>query len=241
MDGIFLSDGSLFKQVEGKLKDSSLNDSPKFVYILSISSHVPYALNTSKRPPVIESSSQVKEVRAYANSIFYTSKAIAAFIANIQSSDPDAIVVTFGDHAPILGYNLAGYRESGIVKGDFTAFSGEMLKAISSTPLIIINGENGTYETQELSMFELPKLVLHMAGIKAPSWMDVSFDTQMPHIRPLGKATLILNSEKEAVACFNEQDSALCTQAGKWRRNVELITSDILVGHQYSLDFLNPF
>ncbi len=96
MAGPFLSDKSLHAQVGSKLADTD-DGRPVFDYTVTFYGHWGY--DASKfRPAVLESKSHVDEVNAYVNTMHYKSREMMDALAHIQASDPDSIIILFGDH-----------------------------------------------------------------------------------------------------------------------------------------------
>ncbi|MBU1139240.1 MAG: hypothetical protein KKD01_04710 [Proteobacteria bacterium] len=65
------------------------------------------------------------------------------FLDDLRISDPDALIVAFGDHLPFLGGNFQGYVEAGTLTSARGKFTPEMFLTYVSTPLIVIDGKRG--------------------------------------------------------------------------------------------------
>ncbi|MBI4845943.1 MAG: LTA synthase family protein [Candidatus Omnitrophica bacterium] len=149
MNNWTLSDESLYRQSMDILKEKHAQDAPKFTYIITLTGHWPFLLNEQKRPPIIRTSSKIKEVNRYANLIRYNTAEAMNFISTILKEDPHALLVILGDHLPPLGKKFQPYVESGLLTSSVDNFDAKMLRNYVSTPLIIINGQEGPVKVQK--------------------------------------------------------------------------------------------
>ncbi len=94
-------DGTLFdhniKKIKSILKKS---DQPIFNYVLGMYGHFPYERNLKVRPDVIEINSEEKIIKRIANQFYYRTKALAKYIDDLISIDPDSIIFVTSDHLP---------------------------------------------------------------------------------------------------------------------------------------------
>ncbi|HYQ71008.1 MAG TPA: LTA synthase family protein, partial [Gammaproteobacteria bacterium] len=123
MNRNFLSDASLYRQVLEKIPDPAAGGPPLLDYIVTYFGHWNYPLNAA-RPNAITTASAVEEVGSYANTVYYKTREVMAFLERLQAQDPDGIIVLFGDHLPFMGENFSGYVDSGVLaskRSDFTA------------------------------------------------------------------------------------------------------------------------
>ena len=111
MNREFLSDASLYRQVMEKISGSLDTKQPILDYIVTYFGHWNYPLSES-RPNKVSSRSKVEEVSTYANTVYYKSRELMAFLDQLRQRDPDGIIVAFGDHLPYLGeiLRLCGFR-----------------------------------------------------------------------------------------------------------------------------------
>jgi hypothetical protein len=110
--------------------------------------HFPYPLDKTKRPHVISDNSGSSNVTAYANTVHYTSTAVADYVAALRARDPNALIVAFGDHHPILLETRAPVDYPGVKM------------ARQDTPLLIIDGPRGFVPLQgRVPLYSLPDIV----------------------------------------------------------------------------------
>jgi hypothetical protein len=243
MAGPFLSDKSLHAQVGNKLADSD-DGRPVFDYTVTFYGHWGY--DASKfRPQVIGTNSHVDEVNAYVNTMHYKSREMMDALAHIQASDPDAIIILFGDHLPILGRQFAGYVESGYLASTFGNFTPDMYARSTATPLVVIDGQKGPMKLGNVPMYRLGKVLLDLIAYDQPSMLDLALPPsrtlQDTILRPLPSVVVGYRPEgfDQARVCLPDKPSAEDAEVIAWLKDVKLIASDIFDGRQYALKGLS--
>ncbi|MCP4895931.1 MAG: LTA synthase family protein [bacterium] len=235
-NGRFLSDEASLHQAEEWMDDRPGSES-RFAYILTISGHWPYDL-ADRRPRVIQSTSDIPEVSAFANSLWYSSKELVGFINEIQRDEPDALIVALGDHLPNLGAKLEAFRESNLIsKAWIPGMSPVGLRHLTAVPLLIIDGENGPLPIGTIAQYEIPSIVLDLLGLERPPWMDLFLPQRGRHIRPFGEILLIADSKDQWWVCRgNPEDQHECAELDLWIDDVRTIAFDLTFGDQEALD-----
>ena len=236
-NGPFLADRSLHKQVREKLQASD-DGRPIFDYIVTIDGHWMYDAGF-ERPPVLASSSKVKEVGDYANMLHYKTQQMMDGIEAIHRDDPDSVIVVFGDHLPMLGRNFAGYVESGALPDNFGGFTKEQYDFSAGTPLIVIDGRNGPLDLGRIPMFRLPSVLLRLLGEERPTIFDL---VQVPSSvipRPLPDVMMTYQGSVPQELCKGATGSPSCAEANAWLADVLLIDHDLFAGHQHALELLD--
>ncbi len=244
MNGEFLSDASLYKQVLAKVDPLLETGTPTFNYILTFFGHLEYPLNDD-RPSVVKVRAADADpvVERYANTVYYKSRELMAFLKELRRKDPDAVIVMFGDHLPFLGGNLETYARSGVLAGNRSEFDDRMFRDQYSTPLIVIDGQNGPLQLGSVPLYRLPSIVLSLLGEPQPSVMDM---TRMPAnmvVRPLPGMNVVLRPDGSVAACRGtDADAPVCKDAGEWLQAVGTIGADVFWGKQHVLrdDLLPP-
>jgi phosphoglycerol transferase MdoB-like AlkP superfamily enzyme len=237
MNGEFLSDASLYSQVLGKIDPLIETETPTFNYILTFFGHLEYPLN-AERPNVVKVRARDADpvVERYANTVYYKSRELMAFLKELRRKDPDAVIVMFGDHLPFLGGNLETYARSGVLAQNRADFDDRMFRDQYSTPLIVIDGRNGPLQLGSVPLYKLPSIVLSLIGEPQPSVMDM---TRMPPdlvVRPLPGMNVVLTPDGTVSACRGVPgDHAVCTEARDWLASVATIGADLFWGRQYVL------
>ncbi|UOA10369.1 LTA synthase family protein [Methylobacter sp. S3L5C] len=233
MNREFLSDTSLYRQVLEKISGSLEAKQPVLDYIVTYFGHWNYPLSKS-RPDKVSSTSEVEEVSTYANTIYYKSRELMAFLDQLRQRDPDGIIVAFGDHLPFLGENFAGYVDSGVLNDNRSEFTPEMFKFYVSTPMIIIDGKNGPVKFGSLPLYQVPKLLLNLLNYNEPTIMD--YVTPLPHmrVRSLPGLHIDLLKDGKIALCKEPPYSPSCLESSRWLQDVSVVSNDLFIGRQYT-------
>ncbi|MGH6891725.1 MAG: LTA synthase family protein, partial [Dongiaceae bacterium] len=233
VNGPFLADRSLHRQIRDKLQ-ATADGRPIFDYIVTIDGHWMYDAG-SERPQVVSSASKIKEVGDYANMLHYKTRQMMDGIEAIRRDDPDAVIVVFGDHLPMLGRNFAGYVESGMLPDSFGAFTKEQCDFSAGTPLLVIDGTNGPLDLGRIPMFRLPGVILRLLGEERQTIFDL---VQMPAStipRPLPGVTMTYRGSTPEELCKEDTASASCAEAAAWLADTLLIDYDLFARRQHAL------
>lgn len=233
MNREFLSDASLYRQVLEKIATPLEAKQPILDYIVTYFGHWNYPLSAS-RPNKITSQSKVEEVSSYANTVYYKSRELMAFLDELKKRDPDSIIVAFGDHLPFLGENFAGYVDSGVLTPNRSDFTPAMFKFYVSTPLIILDGKNGALKVGSLPLYQVPKLLLNLLNYNEPSIMD--YVTALPdrRVRPLPGLHFDLAQNGQLEVCKEPPFTPSCQQSVQWLQDITVVSNDLFIGRQYS-------
>jgi hypothetical protein len=233
MNGKFLADSSLYRQVLEKTSAALESGQPLLNYIVTYSGHWKYRLNDS-RPNKITSSSEVEEVSTYANSVYYQSRELMAFLKQLAERDPNAIIVVSGDHLPFLGENYAGYVDSGVLESKRSHFTLDMFHFYVTTPLIIIDGQRGPLQSGSLPMYQLPGVLLKLLNITEPTIMDYTRAPDGMQVRPLPGLHLTLLADGEVELCREPPYSPACQTSARWLQRVLTVNDDLFIGEQFT-------
>ncbi len=234
MNREFMSDATLYRQVLEKLSVALDTQQPILNYIVTYFGHWNYPLSES-RPNKVNSASSVEEVSSYANTMYYKSRELMAFIEQLRKRDPDGIIVFFGDHLPFLGENFAGYVDSGVLTDNRSDFAPDMFKFYVSTPLVIIDGKRGPVKFGNLPLYQVPKFLLNLLNYDEPSIMD--YTDSMPggmRVRPLPGLHFNLTQDGKVDVCKEPPYSESCLQAAAWLKDVNTVSNDLFIGRQYT-------
>ncbi len=231
MNQEFLSDSSLYRQVIEKISGSLDAKQPVLDYIVTYFGHWNYPLSKS-RPNKVSSSSEVEEVTAYANTVYYKSRELMGFINEMRKRDPEGIIVVFGDHLPFLGENFAGYEESGVLAANRSDFSPAMFKAYVSTPMLIIDGKRGPVKFGSLPLYQVPKLVLDLVNFNEPSIMDYTASLPNTRVRPLPGLHFNIQADGTGELCKEPPYSEACQLSSRWLEDVSVVSNDLFMGRQ---------
>jgi phosphoglycerol transferase MdoB-like AlkP superfamily enzyme len=233
MNREFLSDASLYRQVLEKIADPIDSKQPLLNYIVTYFGHWNYPLNDS-RPNRITASSAVKEVSSYANTMYYKSLELMAFLEQLQARDPDSIIVLFGDHLPFMGENYQGYVDSGVLASKRSDFSADMFKFYVSAPMVIIDGPRGPVQTGNLAIYEIPALLLKLLHLNGPAIMDYTQAPDGMRVRPLPGLHINLLADGGIEVCKEPPFSPTCQASTRWLQDVLIVNDDLFIGQQFT-------
>jgi hypothetical protein len=162
-------------------------------------------------------------------------------LAHIQASDPDSIIILFGDHLPILGRQFAGYVESGFLAATFGEFTPDMYARSTATPLVVIDGQKGALKLGNVPMYRLGRILLDLIAYDQPSMLDLALPPSQTLkdtvLRPLPGVVISYQPDgfEQAKVALPDKPSAEDTEVVAWLNDVKLIASDIFDGKQYAL------
>lgn len=236
MNGPFLSDASLFRQVWEKQADMRANGQPFLSYIVTYFGHLDYPLNDN-RPSRVTVENDPNLVERYMNTIYYKSREVMDFYETLRAEDPNAVIVIFGDHLPYLGPNFDGYVEAGLLERNKADFSAEMFKNYSETPLLIIDGQNGPVKRKQLPLYRIPQLIVTLLGDRSDNALGL---TAMPDgliLRPLPGITYVQNqnTDSPAITCVDGDAEGECAVVDSWLKRTKILTMDLFSGEQHLL------
>ncbi len=87
---------------------------PLFNYINSIYGHFPHQMNAEKRPTLIDVKGAIKDghLESCINQFYYRTEALAGFLNEIKTDDPESLVILISDHLPWV-YGIETYKKLG--------------------------------------------------------------------------------------------------------------------------------
>ncbi|MGZ5006566.1 MAG: LTA synthase family protein [Methylobacter sp.] len=233
MNQEFMADSSLYRQVMEKIAGPLDAKQPVLDYIVTYFGHWNYPLSES-RPNKVSTSSQIDEVSAYANTVYYKSRELMGFINEMRKRDPEGIIVVFGDHLPFLGENFAGYVESDVLATNRSDFSPTMFKTYVSTPMLIIDGQRGPLKIGSLPLYQVPKLLLDLINFNEPSIMDYTVPLPDIRVRPLPGLHFNVLADGTVELCKEPPYSDACQSSTRWLENISVVSNDIFMGRQFT-------
>lgn len=237
MNHVYLSDESLYRQIMERLGTTLGGPHPVFDYVLTYFGHLPFPLN-ERRPPVITAAEGHEVVAAYANTLYYKSRELMAFLRELRAADPDGLIVLFGDHLPALTPNFGGYTESGLLARQRGEFTNPMFRTLVETPLILIDGEHGPVAVGDIPAYQLPALLLERLGDQRPSILKLAVQAgESARIRPLPGVHFVVEdgADEDRVCRGAETDAAACSESARWLQAVETLRTDLFSGEQHAL------
>ncbi|MFT3761081.1 MAG: LTA synthase family protein [Pseudoxanthomonas sp.] len=237
MDGPFLTDHSLFDQNFSML-ESIDSESPTLNYVVSLSSHWSYARNTKQRPDIVMVEPHLKLLSAYVNSSAYTTRALMDWIEKVLARDPSALIIAFGDHAPVLDAQPDVYRGvAGQVDGQFSDNGVRQLVGMARVPMLILDGVDGPAAlSEDTPLYELPEIIGRLVGQQPllPYSPDTGSTTLVRSVpgRLLARVEGIWRSCGSSASPIKSPE---CDAAWKIQYRNRTIRQDLSVGKSYYL------
>jgi hypothetical protein len=158
---------------------------------------------------------------------------LADYIVRIRARDPDAVILAFGDHLPVLGRGLLDYVRSGLISHREQDVTPQMLEAGQSTPVLLIDGRHGPLTLGHVSLFELPRLVLSLLGVGQPVLADAFMPPGGLHVRPI-RGRLLQVTAGGAGFCTPGATLAGCDDTLRWSDDMQALRTDVLTGSDYT-------
>lgn len=237
VDGMFLNDASTFRQV---LAWNGGGDArPRFEYVVSLSSHYPFARDAAKRPALVEVQPRSPVLADAANAIRYTTAAFVDYAEQVLARDPDALLVAFGDHAPVLAGDEDPYVRSGLSRRpplDELPWT----PAMSRTPLLVIDGRAGPRAMGEFPLHQLAPRLLELLGQDAPTLPQGvppgPLRDRLANSRLFMNTMMVRGDDGAWQVCRDERGR--CGEALADRESLRVLRDDLMAGHQYALQVL---
>lgn len=240
LDGDFLTDQSLFRQNLALLENQSPK-TPVFNYIVTLSSHWAYVRNAQRRPDKVTiTPDNLKLLPAYLNSSAYTTAAFMDWVEQVLIRDPDALIVAFGDHAPVLDSQPDVYTWlSDKVQGNFESTSVRQLVGMSRVPVLVIDGNEGAVRLpDELPLFELPSIIGEKAGLGPRALPQTRALADDILVRPL-LGQLLAKVDGRWLSCGTREtpvQTAACKRAWTVQQKDRVVRQDLVAGDDYFLE-----
>ena len=234
MNGDFLSDASLYRQVTEKLRPLAAGGTPVFNYVLTYFGHVDYPLN-EQRPKKITTTDKNALLNAYVNLMYYKSRELMAYLEVLRKDDPDSLIVLFGDHLPFLGPGFYGFLRSNLLSGKREMMPDTMVYTLTAAPLVVIDGRRGPLALGDVPMYRIPALILDLLGMHNGEIVRLSATPGETAIRPLPGMYWLGENGRQKVCRGGKEGDADCAQSDQWMQAIITITRDLFSGEQYSL------
>ncbi|SFB25470.1 MULTISPECIES: sulfatase-like hydrolase/transferase [unclassified Bacillus (in: firmicutes)] len=225
--GSFIDDRDLMKQTLSELKKTK---GPDFINTVTVSSHGPYDdiryedLKSCGNTPKLSKVPQYV-LDLYCQVLSDTDDALRVLVEGVEKLDEPTMIVVYGDHLPMLGYDYAVYREANYFK---SLNSYEDYMKLHETPLVVWDNFSKPEEKEQLKMtpnFLGSYILSHAKKEKSPIFQASSkVYEQGSHVIP----KTVFNAQEGI-------DEAIL-------KDYKLLQYDILFGDQYnySIDSVEP-
>ncbi|WP_071393446.1 LTA synthase family protein [Bacillus tuaregi] len=223
-----ISDESLTYEILDQIKET---DEPLFIHAVSMQNHMPYnpgAYENNKIQISGLSPDSTATLESYTEGIRQADKALKILVDELEQLEEPTVIVFWGDHLPILGADLAIYKEAGF--GDSNEKKDNQL--YSETPLLVYsNFETAKRELSSVSPNYLAPIVYDVSGLEKPPFFQ--FLEEVKQEIPGLKSDLKIDPELQFITELSEKQEQLIA-------DYRLLVYDLLIGKQYSLGTLFP-
>ena len=224
-----VSDITVFDYVEYFMNRSEERD---FIFAITMEGHQPYPRRFKEdefdvRLKCDAMDEQTFEIaRQYTQCAFEADEAISHLIDIVDRCDEDTVVVYFGDHAPTLGANFAGYIASGFAADQKDMLSQEKRLQTYATPFFVyanfdLDENNGMLTPgngNEIASYNLMNAVFRMIGAPVTERMQFLYDYY------------------QTIPNYNIKLNLPLTDDIEYYKNAHwLLTYDLLCGKRYCL------
>ena len=234
VDGLLL-DHSFYEQAFDKVAQLD-PERPVFNYMLTYHGHLPYPSN-EKYPDQIKAGRESVLLNGYLNQLWYKSRDLMERLETLKVEDPNALIVIFGDHLPFLGPNYGVYSDALNLPADRAEFTGDMLEYLVSTPLIVIDGQNGPMKLGKMPLYRLPALILDTLGLEDDAGiLEWAKTPEEQVIRPVYGMHIDLQADGVTACPDDDSAPANCEASAGWLARTRLLIQDLFSGKQYSLN-----
>lgn len=153
------SDGEMFDYI---LKYSTHLKSPFLLYVITLSSHIPFTLVNDYYSTHEFDDVKNNTVRNYFTSISYVDSIIGHFV-NQMTARKNTIVIIYGDHSP--GIKKDEYEDASVISGN---------NKLRFVPLIIASKEHSfrAVDSVAVSFLDIAPTILQLSGITCSYFSD---------------------------------------------------------------------
>lgn len=137
--GAFISDDEVSRSI---IDEVEANDDPTFIYAVTMENHGPYNDRRYGETEIKVRGNLTDEARSsletFAQGAHYADRSLQKLIDHFEQSDEPTVIVFYGDHLPMLGYDYDVYAQSGFVHtGSSEQWSLEEQLRIHSVPFVM--------------------------------------------------------------------------------------------------------
>ncbi|MEK8131198.1 LTA synthase family protein [Paenibacillus filicis] len=231
--GAFISDDEVSRKI---INEVEKNDDPTFIYAVTMQNHGPYDDRRYGDQEIQVKGMQTDTARdtlaTYAQGVRDADRSLQMLIDHFQQSDEPTMIVFYGDHLPMLGYDYDVYAQAGFIStGRSDQWSLEELKKMQSVPFVTWSNFNLPKETvPTISNSFLGAYMLDRLGMELPPiW---AYQLGLAQKAPGLLRNLVVTSDG---ALHSEMPPAIQEDAEVYKE----LQYDELFGEQYVAQFLN--
>ncbi|WP_245719787.1 LTA synthase family protein [Paenibacillus tianmuensis] len=226
--GAFIADDEVSKSI---IKEVEANANPTFIYAVTMQNHGPYDDHRygSDNPIQVQGSlddTARDTLETYVHGARDADRSLQLLIDHFEKSDEPTIIVFYGDHMPMLGYDYDVYVQSGFIptaKSD--QWSLEELKKMRSVPFVMwSNFDMAKEQVPVLSNSFLSAYVLDRLQMEKPA--ALAYNAELSKKIPGLLRNLVVDSDGQMHASV---PASVAADVEKYRE----LQYDELFGKQY--------
>ncbi|WP_261808137.1 LTA synthase family protein [Paenibacillus sp. N3.4] len=231
--GYFISDAEVSRTI---IDEVDKTEDPMFIYTVTMQNHGPYddpRYGENQFKVEGNLTPQAKSIlETYTQGAHDADQSLQMLIDHFENSDEPTMIVFYGDHLPMLGFDYQVYQEAGFIKsGNTNQWSLDEIKKMHSVPLV-------TWSNFDMPKQDIPLLsdsflgahVLDMLHMEKPANFALNGEVaaQVPGLL----SNLVVDNYQQMYATAPEPAKAII---GDYR-NVQY---DMLFGKQYLAEYVD--
>ncbi|MDF2650838.1 MAG: sulfatase [Paenibacillus sp.] len=233
MNGYFISDAEVSRSI---IDEVDKTEDPMFMYNVTMQNHGPYdepRYGENKFKAEGNLTPEAKTIlETYAQGAHDADQSLQMLIDHFQESNEPTMIVFYGDHLPMLGFDYQVYKEAGFIQtSNANNWSLEEVKKMHSIPLVTwSNFDMPKQDIPVLSSSFLGAHVLDMLHMEKPANFKVNAElaAKVPGLL----SNLVVDENQELHAEVPESVQAL-------RDDYRNVQYDLLFGKQYLADHID--
>jgi phosphoglycerol transferase MdoB-like AlkP superfamily enzyme len=220
--GVFIEDVEVMRTISNLMNNKR---EPQFIFAVTMQNHGPYEPKRYNDYHLTLKSNRLQladiaSLQTYAEGIYAGDAAFGELYTQIESSNTPTLLIMFGDHLPLLGYDFDIYRKTGMINNIGDPKSKDIYK-LRRTPLVIWNNFTENIPVGTISPLYIPNIVMDKIGIHSEYYNSILKNAMS--IYPI-----IDKSVTKEIYNRESMDNK------KLLDNIELIQYDILFGKKIS-------
>jgi hypothetical protein len=231
--GDFISDDEVSRQI---IQEVDQTDRPRFIYAVTMQNHGPYDnMRYGENPIKVEGNltdSARSILETYTQGARDADQSLQLLIDHYEQSDEPTLIVFYGDHLPMLGYDYDVYEQAGFVHtGKSEDWSLEEIQKMHSVPMVMWSNFSIPKESiPVLSPSFLGAYVLDMLNMEKPA--SFAFNYELSRKVPGLHANLVIDADQ---LMYESVPESLLQDIEQYRE----LQYDQLFGNQYMAKFVD--
>jgi phosphoglycerol transferase MdoB-like AlkP superfamily enzyme len=182
--GFYISDDEVSRSI---INETDKSADPVFIYAVTMQNHGPYSdMRYGKNAIQAEgkfTADAKKTLETYTHGAHDADASLKLLIDHYKQSDEPTVIVFYGDHLPMLGYDYGVYVQGGLIPSANTEqWSLEQLKSMHSVPFV-------AWSNYALPQQHMPVISNSFLGSYILDWIGMDLPAQFAYDAMLSKKT----------------------------------------------------